>query len=105
MIKLITPESAVRIIDDVTGQPSLEQLRDWISCEYVEVPGGVGFQVGQELQQFVMDENGKLLGKPINWVATALYDHALSMDPRGFEPRGDVLVGNIVILTGEHLLT
>lgn len=104
MIKIIKPGNEEILIQDVPGAPSLQQLYEWLDCDTIEVPGG-GFNVAGQIQQFVLDEEGKLRGKKINALASDLYDDALAMDPRGLRVGRDVLVGNVVILTEPNLLT
>lgn len=104
MIKLITPDGTERLIEDVPGSPSLRQMHAWLECDLIEVPAN-GFTVAGQEQQFIVDEEGKLKGKPFNRLATELYDDALAADPRGLMPGRDVLVGTVLILTEPNLLT
>lgn len=103
MIKLLSPDGAALVIEN-PGPPSLAQLYEWLECDTIEVPGGFGFEVNGQIQQFVMDEEGKLRGKKINVMASELYDDALYADPRRLAVGRDVLVGNVIILTEPHLL-
>jgi hypothetical protein len=105
MIMLIKPDGTKRIIGDVTGEPTLPQLYEWLECDTIEVPGGGFRTMGGEEVQFVVDETGKLTGKPVNAKATRAYDEVLTEDPRGLIPGRDELVGNVIILTEPHLLT
>jgi hypothetical protein len=105
MIMLIRPDGTKRIIGDVAGEPTLEQLHEWLECDTIEVPGG-GFRLmSSDEVQFVVDEEGKLTGKPVNAKATKAYDEVLAEDPRGLIPGRDELVGNVLILTAPNLLT
>jgi hypothetical protein len=103
MIKLLKPDGA-EILIEFPGSPPLKLLYEWLNCGTIEVPGG-GFNVNGEIQQFVLDEDGKLRGKPINVMASELYDDALYADPRGLRVGRDVLVGNVIILTEPNLLS
>jgi hypothetical protein len=105
MIMLIRPDGTKQTIGDVPGEPTLQQLYAWLECDMIEVPGG-GFRLmsGDEVQ-FVVDEEGKLKGKPFNNRATELYEATLMEDPRSLVHAIDVLVGNVIILTDPHLLT
>lgn len=105
MIMIIKPDGAKRIIGDFAGPPTLEQLYAWLECDMIEVPGGGFRMTGGEEVQFVLDEEGKLKGKPVNVKATKVYNEVLAEDPRGLIPGRDVLVGNVIILTEPHLLT
>lgn len=103
MIKLIRP-NGTEVLIEFPGPPTLRLLYEWLECGTIEVPGG-GFNVNGEIQQFVLDEEGKLRGKPVNVMASELYDDALYVDPRGLRVGRDVLVGNVIILTEPNLLT
>lgn len=103
MILWIGTNGAVEVIDNVKGEPTLQQLYDWIGCEMIEIPGN-GFKVEGEEIQFVVDEEGKINERPINRAATTLYDSVLMADPRGLQAGRDTLVGEVVVLTGKHLL-
>jgi hypothetical protein len=104
MIMLIKPDGTKRTIGDVAGSPTLAQLYEWLECDTIEVPGGGFRTMGGEEVQFVLDEEGKLKGKPVNAKATRQYDDVLMADPRGLVPGRDELVGNVIILTEPHLL-
>lgn len=103
MILWISDKGAVEVIDDVEGEPTIKQLYDWIGCEMIEVPGS-GFKVNGEEIQFVVDEEGKINDSPINRTATTLYNSVLMADPRGLQAGRDTLNGDVVVLTGKHLL-
>lgn len=103
MILWISEKGAVEVIDNVKGEPTLAQLYDWLDCEVIEVPGN-GFIVEGEAIQFVVDEEGKINDRPINAVATTLYNSVLMADPRGLQAGIDTLNGDVVVLTGQHLL-
>ena len=62
---------------------TLEELRALIGCEYIEVA-----HFGHDGQFFVVDEEGKLLDKPINEEATRIYRQA------GYD---DYIVGNALL--------
>jgi len=102
MIQIIKPDNEVGLITTVNGEPTLEELYQWIGCDTIEVPGGEGFMVEGELMQFVMDEEGKLKGKPYNITATQRYNEALKAN--GLVTGRDYLAGTVVILTGPNLL-
>jgi hypothetical protein len=104
MIRIIYADGTIKQVDGVPGEPELGQLYEWMDCDMIEVPGN-GLMVDGEAVQFIVDEEGKILGKAENKVATAEYDAALRKDPRGLKSGWDTLVGTVVILTGEHLLT
>jgi len=103
MIFGIDTDGNMEVIDGGDGEPTLKQLYAWIDCELIEVPGS-GFSVNGEEIHFIVDEEGKLKGKPINVVATSLYNNVLSQDPRGLQSGIDTLNGTVVVLTGKHLL-
>ena len=103
MILWIDENGAVQVIDNVEGEPTLKQLYLWISTDIVEVPGN-GFKVNGEEIQFVVDEEGKIKDKPVNHAATVLYNSVLLADPRGLQAGIDTLNGDVVVLTGKHLL-
>jgi hypothetical protein len=104
MIQIIRVDGTTNRIEDVAGEPTLEQLYAWIECDMIEVPGN-GFTTDGKPIQFVVDEEGKINDRPVNPLATALYDDVLRRDPRGLVAGWDTLNGTVVILTGEHLLT
>lgn len=105
MIKLIKPDGAVEYILNSGRETTLDLLYHLLDCDTIEVPGG-GFRTADgDAVQFVVDEEGKLRGKPVNGRATEAYDKALAEDPRGLVPGRDTLVGNVVILTWPNLLT
>lgn len=103
MILWIGTNGAVEVIDNVKGEPTLDQLYNWIGCELIEIPGN-GFTVEGEEIQFICDEEGKIKDKASNRTATTLYNSVLMADPRGLQAGRDVLVGNIVVLIGKHLM-
>lgn len=103
MIFKISENGAVQAIDNVEGEPTVSQLYTWIDTDIVEVPGN-GFKVNGEEIQFVVDEEGKIKDRPINWTATTLYNSVLLADPRGLQTGRDTLNGDVVVLTGKHLL-
>jgi hypothetical protein len=105
MIMLIRPGGTKQQVAHFQGSPSPNLLRDLLECDMIEVPGGGFRTTGGEEVQFVVDEEGKLKGKPANLKATKAYDEALAEDPRGLIPGRDELVGNVIILTEPHLLT
>jgi hypothetical protein len=104
MIMLIKPDGTKQQVAHFQGPPSLNLLRDLLECDTIEVPGGGFRTIGGEEVQFVVDETGKLTGKPVNAKATRAYDEVLADDPRGLIPGRDELVGNVIILTEPHLL-
>ena len=78
-------------------QPSLEDCYEMLECKMIEVLTLDGGKT-----QIVIDEEGKLKGKPINWKATAeWYKHLDDYAVLNF----DVLVGGVLILTGDARLT
>lgn len=103
MILWIGDKGHVEIIDKVEGEPTLKQLYLWIDTNIVELPGN-GFIVNGEEIQFVVDEEGKIKSRPINKTATTLYNSVLLADPRGLQAGRDTLNGDVVVLTGKHLL-
>jgi hypothetical protein len=103
MILWIETSGAVEVIDNVEGEPTLQQLYKWVGCDMIEVPGS-GFTVNGEEIQFVVDEEGKINDKPVNVAATTLYNSVLLADPRGLLAGRDTLNGDVVVLTGKHLL-
>ena len=103
MILWISTNGAVEVIDNVEGEPTLKQLYDWIGTDMIEVPGN-GFKVNGEDIHFVVDEEGKIKERPVNRAATTLYDSVLMADPRGLQAGRDTLNGDVVVLTGKHLL-
>ena len=103
MILWIGINGAVEVIDNVKGEPTIKQLYDWVTTDVVEIPGN-GFKVNGEDIQFIVDEEGKIKDKPVNWFATTLYNSVLMADPRGLQAGRDTLNGDVVVLTGKHLL-
>lgn len=101
MIFYIEPNGLLEVIDNVKGEPTLKQLYSWINCDTVEVPGG-GLTVEGEEIQFVVDEEGKLAEKPVNLIATTLYNSVLLANGR--VTGRDTLNGTVVVLTGRNLL-
>jgi hypothetical protein len=105
MILLIKPDGTKQQVAHFAGPPTLKLLYDLLECTTIEVPGGGFTTPGGEEVQFVVDEEGKLTGKPFNAKATKAYDETLAGDPRGLIPGRDHLVGNVIILTEPHLMT
>jgi hypothetical protein len=103
VILWIGTNGAVEVIDNVKDEPTLKQLYHWIGCDMIEVPGN-GFKVEGEDIHFIVDEEGKIKDKPINRAATIFYNSVLMADPRGLQAGRDTLHGDVVVLTGKHLL-
>ncbi len=82
--------------EELTAQPSLKQLQAAIGGGYIEgVPLFASFK-GEECVTFC-DEEGKMNGLPINVAATNLWaEQVPELD--------DVLVGDVVIVTGDEEL-
>ena len=98
---LLVPEQAAVPVDQ-KGPPTLEQMHEWTG-----IPRGY-FQVVEitcgekhEPAQIWMDEEGKYRDPCIiNKFATTLYHGWMA---RHKIPLDDVIVGNCVLLTAEHL--
>lgn len=89
MITVIKSDSSITVREQ-DGQPTLQQLYLWMNCDMVEI---VYCGSGNEAQMIV-DENGKIVGKERNLLASALYNN-----------KNDTIVGTVVVLTQEHRLT
>ena len=74
--------------------PTLKELQEFVGG-YIEVayaPNG---------DQIIMDEEGKLKNKPINWEATELWLGKKSIEDF---PIHDYIVGDVIILSGKAKL-
>jgi hypothetical protein len=90
--KLIKPNNDVVEVSPRDGEHfTLDELRELLDCEMVEVitpPSKTGFPV------MVIDEEGKLNGKPLNEVATAAWQDAAQPGSMRME---DPIVGNALL--------
>ena len=81
--------------------PSIETLRAFIGCAYVEIIPGVRDYDG-EPADMVGDENAALDGRLFNAEAVSLRDAALGA--AGHRPSPNPLFGAVLILTGADRL-
>lgn len=108
MIRLfhVTPPESAHLIEH-DGPPTLAELYEWIGHTHtVEV---IGIVCGDEnvVCQLVIDENGKLHTPPlpINKFATILWHGFMAKQRAPLWAFEDFIVGNVVMLSGEHRLT
>lgn len=102
MIRVLTIDPQASTPVEQPDPPTLEQLYEWVGVkpgflEMVSILCGDG---DGEWCQLWVDEEGKIKRKPINKFATVLLrghfaKHNIVPD--------DVIVGNAVLLCGEHL--
>jgi len=107
MIKIITPDNSVATIEGNTEKATLKQLKEWIECEWIEI---VRVLYEGHPEQLIVDEDGRLNGKPINPVATEIYlegvhRSALNTNKHIFIGSDVNIVGTAVLLTHENKLT
>ena len=89
-------EPKTKYIDDV--EPTLEEMQKFVGG-YIEVVTSADTN-----SQIVLDEEGKLKGKPINKEATELYvGEAMDDTCAGWD--FDVIVGDVMILSGDARLS
>ena len=74
--------------------PTLEELQEMVGG-YIQVVRSADTE-----KQIIIDEEGKLKGKPINKDATELYVGE-AQDDTSAEWDYDIIVGDVVILSGE----
>lgn len=76
----------------------LEELYKLLSCHTVEM---VELQHGQEPPYVAMllDENGKLEGKPTNMEATRIRARTFGLTPQSLIDTGDHIVGDAILVT------
>ena len=84
-------------LDDKDGKPTLKELQKFVGG-YIEVLTSADGQ-----KQIVIDEEGKLKGKPINYDATEEYVGEEYDDTNAMWTY-DVIVGDAVILSGKAKL-
>ena len=89
-------EPKPKYIDDV--EPTLKEMQDFVGG-YIEV-----VQSADTKSQIVLDEEGKLKGKPINKEATELY-LGEEQDDTSAGWDFDVIVGDVIVLSGDARLS
>ena len=88
-------ESKFKIISDKKDEPSLEQAQDFVGG-YVE---GIPFPNGDYL---IANEEGKLMGLPLNKEATKLWKATFDND-NFITGRNDFIVGNAILIKKKAL--
>ena len=83
--------------------PTLEQMQKFVGG-YIEVV------YSEKGSQIIIDEEGKLKDKPINWEATEEWfteSNGVTMADKGYhyDEYPDVIVGDAIILSGKAKLT
>ena len=89
-------EPKTKYIDDV--EPTLKEMQDFVGG-YIEV-----VQSADTKSQIVLDEEGKLKGKPINKEATELY-LGEEQDDTSAGWDFDYIVGDVMVLSGDARLS
>jgi len=92
-IKDIRPE--FKIIEDVKDEPTLKSAQEFVGG-YVE---GISFPNGDYL---IINEEGKLIGLPINEDATKLWKDTFDND-NYITGRDDFVVGNAILIKKKAL--
>lgn len=83
-------DGAIEVIE-LTKKPTLDQYYAWIGTDMIQA---VGCRHEGKAREMVIDEEGKLKGKPYNPTASGLF-HA-----RYPQCIGDPIVGTAVVLDG-----
>jgi hypothetical protein len=91
--KDITPE--LKIIEDTNQEPDLKAAQEFVGG-YVE---GIAFPNGDYL---IINEEGKLIGLPINEQATKLWKETFDND-NYITGRDDFVVGNAILIKKQAL--
>ena len=91
--KDITPE--LKIIEDAKQEPDLKAAQEFVGG-YVE---GIAFPNGDYL---IINEEGKLIGLPINEQATKLWKETFDND-NYITGRDDFVVGNAILIKKQAL--
>jgi hypothetical protein len=91
--KDITPE--LKIIEDTKQEPDLKAAQEFVGG-YVE---GIAFPNGDYL---IINEEGKLIGLPINEQATKLWKETFDND-NYITGRDDFVVGNAILIKKQAL--
>lgn len=97
---------------ELDGPPSLEALQNAVGGYLEAVPGFNTFNVEGKLESCVVfcNEEGKLLGLPVNTKATKLWEACLNragdslFTSSPIKRAKDYLVGNIVVIYGDQSL-
>ena len=90
MTKINTDQNEFKIIEDSKDEPSLEQAQKFVGG-YVE---GITFPNGDYL---IINEEGKLMGLPINEQATKLWKDTFDND-NYVTGRNDFVVGPAILI-------
>ena len=85
------------ISTEITKSPGFEAFQKIVGGN-IELIGGFETYEGKPAGLALCNEEGKLKGLPINQKATRAWRDALGFDP------GDILVGDVVIITGDDEL-
>jgi hypothetical protein len=105
MIEIIHPNGLV-LSPENQDQPTREQLCKWIDCEWIEI---VRVYYQGKYEQLIVDEEGRLIGKLLNPVATDIYlentkVHNKEMYEHAKTNLNCYILGTAVLLTGESKL-
>lgn len=99
---IVRPEGARPSIEvrELSGPPPLADLQSLVGGYLEAVPHFCQLLTpeGRTVATAFCDEEGKLKGLPFNLLATAMWQASAS------GPTGDVLVGTVVIVTGDQEL-
>ena len=90
-----TKTADLKIINDVKDEPSLEQAQKFVGG-YVE---GISFPNGDYL---IINEEGKLIGLPLNEQASKLWKDTFDND-NYMTGRDDFVVGNAILIKKDAL--
>ena len=85
-----TTAAEFKIVDDVKNEPTLKEAQEFVGG-YVE---GISFPNGDYL---IINEEGKLIGLPLNPEATALWRATFDND-NYITGRKDFVVGNAILI-------
>ncbi len=100
------PTKGTCLKHDSIREPTLEQLREWIGCEYIEV---VTVFFKDEYEQLIVDTEGLLTNKPTNPYATEIYLENTRIHHKDLYLKAIFtnasIVGTAVLLTEENRLT
>ena len=90
-----TKAAEFKIVDDVKNEPTLKEAQEFVGG-YVE---GISFPNGDYL---IINEEGKLIGLPLNPEATALWRATFDND-NYITGRKDFVVGNAILIKKDAL--
>jgi hypothetical protein len=85
---------------DADGPPDLGRVKEVVGG-WIEI---VNIYWMGEPAQMIVDEEGRMKSKPLNPIGTGLYGAMALINKTSTEPLPEPIVGDVVLLTGKHMM-